>query len=75
MSFRYQDVGNTRNCVETVDIKAMRRHYLQERRSDKYKDAIRQHYYHRQSASTGVIFKLSTSKNDATGASKEKRRF
>ncbi|KAI7820119.1 hypothetical protein BC939DRAFT_530755 [Gamsiella multidivaricata] len=31
---------NTRNFVETEDIKAKRRHYLQERRSDKYKDAM-----------------------------------
>ncbi|KAG0357812.1 hypothetical protein BGZ54_000178, partial [Gamsiella multidivaricata] len=40
MGFRYQDVGNTRNFVETEDTKAKRWHYLQGRRSDKYKDAV-----------------------------------
>ncbi|KAI7828107.1 hypothetical protein BC939DRAFT_527026 [Gamsiella multidivaricata] len=37
---RYQDVGNTSNSIEAEDIKAKRRHYLQERRSDKYKDTV-----------------------------------
>ncbi|KAG0343770.1 hypothetical protein BGZ54_006072, partial [Gamsiella multidivaricata] len=32
VGFRYQDVRNTRNFVESEDIKAKRRHYLQERR-------------------------------------------
>ncbi|KAI7819828.1 hypothetical protein BC939DRAFT_505470 [Gamsiella multidivaricata] len=38
--FRYQNVGNTRDFVEIEDIEGKRRHYLQERRSDKYKDAL-----------------------------------
>ncbi|KAI7821944.1 hypothetical protein BC939DRAFT_493894 [Gamsiella multidivaricata] len=40
MGFRYQDVGNTMDFVETEDIKAKEWHYPQERRSDKYKGTV-----------------------------------
>ncbi|KAG0365287.1 hypothetical protein BGZ54_006690 [Gamsiella multidivaricata] len=80
MGFRYQDVGNTMDFVETEDIKAKEWHYPQERRSDKYKGTVLsltgqcyQHHYHRQSASTEVIPKLLTSKNEATGPPRVKR--
>ncbi|KAI7830296.1 hypothetical protein BC939DRAFT_499779 [Gamsiella multidivaricata] len=40
MGLRYQDVRSTTNFVETEDIKAKRWRYLQERRSDRHKDAV-----------------------------------
>ncbi|KAI7817352.1 hypothetical protein BC939DRAFT_507463 [Gamsiella multidivaricata] len=40
MELRYKKVGNTRNLVETLDIKAKRRNNLEERNSGKFKDAL-----------------------------------
>ncbi|KAF9081428.1 hypothetical protein BGX29_004530, partial [Mortierella sp. GBA35] len=40
MGFKYTDAGKTRNFVETSDIREQRRRYLQQRYSDRFKDAL-----------------------------------
>ncbi|KAF8984258.1 hypothetical protein BGZ46_008431, partial [Entomortierella lignicola] len=40
MGFKYKNTGKAKNFVETQYIKRKRHHYLQERYSDKYKDAL-----------------------------------
>ena len=40
MGFGYNNVGKSRSFVESEDLGTKRCHYLQERRSEKYRDAV-----------------------------------
>ncbi|KAI8356330.1 hypothetical protein B0O80DRAFT_506211 [Mortierella sp. GBAus27b] len=40
LKIHYRPVGRAKTYIETTDIKAKRRHYLQERYSGKFKDAV-----------------------------------
>lgn len=40
MGFKYKDSGKTKNFVETPEIRQLRRRYLQQRYSDRFKNAL-----------------------------------
>ncbi|KAG0086292.1 hypothetical protein BGZ93_000200 [Podila epicladia] len=40
MGFQYKKVGTTKNFIDTLEIRGLRRDYLKRRYSDDFKDAL-----------------------------------